>query len=102
MKSLPAIAIKLTHICNGWIVGSAANPENVSPRDIDILIPFRNWNVASSLIPSDAKPNTFGGWKFTSKGVEFDVWPGDLDQLLLNDKAELAWHPQSGIRLKKY
>jgi len=38
------------------------------------------------LIPKDAKPNTFGGWKFNvmmdGYQITIDVWPGDLGWLM--------------------
>ena len=69
MRKYPALVSKLTTLFDGWIVGSAANPENVHPRDYDVLIPFSQWQLASALIPTDATPNTFGGWKCISEGV---------------------------------
>jgi hypothetical protein len=101
--SLPRIAIKLSHIHEAWVVGSAADPSKDPAfcRDIDILVPLTEWRQAALLIPPDAKPTMFGGWKFTSDGREVDVWPGELSWLMTNAKAKWAWHVKSGIRLHK-
>ena len=66
---LPRMVMAFTHNFGGWIVGSAADPNNLFPRDIDVIIPFSRWREAAHLIPPDAKPNTFGGWKFKDNGT---------------------------------
>lgn len=53
------------------------------------------------LIPSDAIPNTFGGWKCQSEGREVDVWPGDLSSLFTNHLCRDAWHPKTNTRVTK-
>ena len=101
MRSLPPLALKLTHMHDAWIVGSAADPCNESPRDYDVIVPFSSWGQACMLIPGDAKPNSFGGFKCIDDGIEVDVWPGDLGWLMQRPKAMYAWHPASGVLLKK-
>lgn len=99
--SMPKLVCDLTNSHDAWIVGSAADPSNTSPRDFDIQVPYSQWGPASKLIPMDAKPNTFGGWKCISEGVEVDVWPGELGWLMQHPKAKFAYHPRSGTRLRK-
>ena len=72
----------------GLIVGSVALrmagliPPG-TPKDYDILVPFVKWSRIAPLIPRNAELNSFGGWKFrTTKGIEVDVWPGDLQGYL--------------------
>jgi len=103
MKNLPAIVCQLAHAAEAWVVGSAAAPgaDLTTVRDFDILVPFSHWVVAAMLIPHDAKPNKFGGWKFTSFGNVIDVWPGDLAWLLTNKASQYAWHVRSGVRVSK-
>jgi hypothetical protein len=101
MRVLPELAAKLTHVCDGWIVGSAADPENKSPRDYDIVIPFNKWREAAALIPKDSKRNTFGGWKCISENKEIDVWPDELGWILTKPMVKFAWHPFSGTRISK-
>jgi len=100
-SSLPKIVIALTHNHDAWIVGSAADPDNKTPRDYDVQVPFSEWGKAAHLIPAHSRVNTFGGWKCTSEGVEIDVWPGELGWLLQRPKCNWAWHPASGIRVQK-
>lgn len=100
-NTLPKLVLALTYNHDSWIVGSAADPTNTSPRDYDVIVPFSEWGKAAHLIPSDAKPNVFGGWKCISEGQEVDVWAGDLGWLMRQAKAKWAWHPSSGVRLKK-
>jgi hypothetical protein len=96
----PKLVASLTHMHDAWVVGSAADPGNEKPRDWDVMVPFSQWNAASQLIPKDAKPNTFGGWKVkTEEGDEIDVWPGELGVLMQNAKARYAWHVRTGTRL---
>lgn len=79
---LPRI-VYLMSVHGGLITGSQAKRmagENIESdsSDWDVLVPFQNWQTIAMLIPSDAKPNKFGGWRFEDdKGVEIDVWPGD-------------------------
>lgn len=107
MRKVPSIVAKLTHAHEAWIVGSAAMPgvDLGKVRDFDILVPYANWTAAAMLVPDDAKPNTFGGWKFTTTmngyQIVVDLWPGDLAWLMTNHMAKWAWHPRSGTRLKK-
>lgn len=84
-----------------WVVGSAAAPnaDHTTLRDYDVIVSFTHWQAAALLIPPDAKPNTFGGWKCQSEGREVDVWPGDLAWFLANTRAGWAWHPQTGVRV---
>ena len=100
-NTLPDLVAHLTHACDAWIVGSAADPENVEPRDYDVVVPFSAWNIATNMIPRDATVNSFGGWKCISCGVEVDVWPGDLGWVLQRPRCKWAWHPLSGVRITK-
>lgn len=103
LKHAPSLVRKLAMNYEAWIVGSAANHTTKElPRDWDVVIPITHWEQAASLIPSSAKPNTFGGWKCISDGMEVDVWPGDLGRLLTNSLTSFAWHPRSGVRISKY
>lgn len=103
MHSLPALVCKLAHGHEAWVVGSAARPDAdlKTVRDFDLLVPFAHWQAAAMLIPADACPNTFGGWKCQSEGLEVDVWPGDLGQLFTNARMKYAWHPRTGVRVVK-
>lgn len=101
---IPALAAKILYGHEAWMVGSAAVPDCdfTTVRDFDIVVPFSHWQQASLLIPADAWPNTFGGWKFLSETKEVDVWPGDLAWLLTNQAFKWAWHPRSGTRIKRH
>lgn len=102
MHVLPALVCKLTHGHEAWVVGSAADPDcdQSKVRDYDVLVPLTHWQAAAMLIPPDATPNTFGGWKCQSEGREVDVWPGELAWLLTNSAAQWAWHPRTGVRVR--
>ena len=57
--------------------------EEIESEDFDLLVPHDKWQVIALMIPSTAKVNKFGGWRFeTECGKEVDVWPGDLYQYL--------------------
>jgi len=101
MRTLPKIVVKMTHAHDAWIVGSAANPDNQAPRDWDIQVPYSQWGAAAMLIPPDAKPNSFGGFKCQCEGVSVDVWPGELGWILQRPMTQWAWHPASGLRITK-
>lgn len=88
---LPRTVLLLSHHHDAWIVGSAANPTVEKPKDYDVLVPFRNWQAASAMIPSFAVPNRFGGWNFDADGATMDVWPGDLSWVMQYHKCEWAW-----------
>lgn len=97
----PKLVLSLTHFFDGWVVGSGADPDITNPRDYDIIIPFSRWAEASTLIPMDAVPNHFGGWKCISEGVEVDVWPGELGWIMQRPSLKHVWHPASGVRWSK-
>lgn len=100
-SKLPKLVLALTHSHDAWIVGSAADPEMKNPRDYDVIVPFSEWQKASSLVPKDAKVNTFGGFKCMSDGIEVDVWAGDIGWLMQRPMSIFVWHVASGIRYKK-
>jgi hypothetical protein len=100
---MPSLVRKLVIMHNAWIVGSAANPANnpTECRDIDVMVLHSEWPKAAQLIPSDAKPNTFGGWKIQADGISIDVWPDDLGRVLLGAKTEWIWQPQTNTYFKR-
>lgn len=95
-RTLPEAVCKLCYAHGAWIVGGAAVSD--APKDYDVAVPFGEWQRAAMLIPRDARPNPFGGWKFVSEGVEVDVWPCDLGELLTNRMVTALWHPKTGAR----
>lgn len=99
---MPSLVCKLAYAHEAWVVGSAASPDadHANVRDYDVIVPFEHWRAAAMLIPPDAKPNTFGGWKCISEGREVDVWPGDLSWLMTNKAAKWAYHPRTNTRLQ--
>lgn len=97
----PKLVLALSHSHDGWIVGTGADPSVDNPRDYDIIIPYSEWQKASSLIPLDAKPNHFGGWKCMSEGVEVDVWPGDIGWIMQRPGCLYVFQIATGIRWKK-
>lgn len=103
MRELPALVSKLCEFHDGWIVGSAATPDQAlaGVRDFDVLVPHAAWPKAALLIPDSARPNTFGGWKCQSEGKTVDVWPDDLGRLFVHQATKYAWHPKTGVRLRK-
>jgi len=100
VKQLSSIAVKLLQLHDGWVIGTAADPscDLKTVRDIDIMIPWSNWSKAALLVPEEAHPNTFGGWKFDKDGVTYDVWPDELGSCLSNAFTKWVWHYRSGIR----
>ncbi len=97
----PNLVRKLVMNCNGWLVGSAAK-ENVdisNLKDWDVVIPFSYWKFAASLIPNDAVPNSFGGWKCNECEISIDIWPADLSDILTSSQTLNAYHPLTNTRL---
>lgn len=86
MVSLPK-TVQALCLCGGVITGSQAKSYAVGgpplvDHDWDIMIPFSKWIFVEGIIPQTAKPNRFLGWRFSKNGVEFDVWPDDLQHFL--------------------
>ncbi len=102
-NQLPKSIKLLVQHYGAWIVGGSANPDALisTVRDIDVVVPFSRWNEASSLIPTDAKINEYGGWKFKQRGLIIDVWPEDLSVLMLNHKLKYIWQPRFNILYEK-
>lgn len=98
-KTQPTLVRKLCFGFSAWIVGSAVSSDN--PRDYDVAIPYQYWREAALILPKDAKPNNFGGWKCISDGKEVDVWPFDLHEFVLIHPVKELYHPMSGIHLTK-
>jgi hypothetical protein len=100
-KSYPTLVKKLTTLCEGWLVGSSALPDNHDPRDWDIFIPFSNWSNACGIIPADSKLNSFGGFKCMSDEKEVDVWTGSFEELLTSAHFKYAYHPKTNTYITK-
>lgn len=98
-RTLPELVNKLCYAHSAWIVGGAVISD--TPKDYDIAVPLLHWREAAMLIPRDAKPNSFGGWKCISEGKEIDVWPADLGDLMTNKMVKDLWHPQSDARFTR-
>lgn len=97
MKHPPKLVCALCYGHDAWIVGGAARQED--PRDYDVIVSFEEWKGAAFLIPPDAKPNTFGGFKCpTPEGIEVDVWPSDLAKMMAQDEVRHLWHPKTNFR----
>lgn len=95
-REIPNTAGVILNNCDSFIVGSAVFKDN--PKDIDIVVPFDKWHLASSLIPKNAKPNSFGGWKFEEDGIVVDIWPDSIGTLLSNFRCVAIEHWRSGRR----
>ena len=86
---LPRLVYQMC-VHGAFIVGSQAKRlcgESIeaAESDFDLLVPLEKWQTVSMLIPMDAKPNKFGGWRFEDdKGNEIDVWPDTLQNYLTN------------------
>jgi hypothetical protein len=104
LKQLPSFIRIIATNNEVWIVGGAAdiNASIERLKDIDVLVPFHAWHAIAPHIPKDAKPNSFGGWKFTTEeGVVIDIWPGDIGFLLKSHLTKYVWNPGSNLRYMK-
>lgn len=104
MTKLPGIVLKAGQYYDAWIVGGAAKPDADidKVRDIDVVVPFRNWKHVAALLPRTARPNTFGGWKIhTETGHDVDIWPDDIDTLMSVNMCKHLWHMRTGMRWSK-
>ena len=98
----PPLVTKLTALCNGWIMGSAANPDNSDPRDYDVWIPLSNWPLACSIVPKEGtKINTFGGFKAISEDKEVDVFTCEMEHMFNTNYFTYAYQPKSNILIKR-
>lgn len=87
-------------VADAWLVGSALTKDN--PPDWDIVVPYNQWYRAAFLIPEDARPNKFGGWRFQVDGTQIDMWPGDVAfNIAHSSRCDRALHIQSGILVQK-
>lgn len=101
MKKYPELVTKLTTLCDGWLFGSSADPDKENPRDYDVFIPIAYWSLACGMIPKDSTINRNGGFKAISEGIEVDVWTCEMDKLFTTNYFNFAYHPKSGIRIKR-
>ena len=91
-KLLPPLVYQMC-VLGGLLVGSAAKQmveKNIEvANDYDILVPLEKWQTIALLIPMEAKPNRFGGWRFSDhQKNEIDIWPGTLQEYLQNCKTK--------------
>lgn len=101
---LPTYVNTFCHAYEAWVVGGAATPNpSTAPKDYDIVVPFQLWHACTPSIPADAKRNSFGGFKFTPPGTDYevDLWPGDVGWVLCRPKCKFAYHPLTGTLLEK-
>ncbi len=101
LKRIPRIVRLICGSYDAWIVGGASDPNQSIPKDYDVCVPFRQWKEVALLIPKDARPTLYGGWKFQCDGFLVDVWPQDLGDVLICAKCKWAWQPQHNIRITK-
>ena len=103
ISDLPKSVKLMVQHYNGWIVGSAANPQKniLQVKDVDVIIPFSEWNKASGLVPKNAVKNVYGGWRYVENGITVDVWTDDLNNFMNSNIPECLWQPRYNIRYKK-
>ena len=78
------------------VMAGAEGSRRIDPHDYDLLVPYDKWQSVTPFIPSSAKVNKFGGWRFNvpttdaaGDGVaEVDVWPGSIGQYLSECKSK--------------
>lgn len=92
---LPRVVYQMC-VHGALLVGSQAKKlmgEVEESNDYDLLVPLEKWQTIALLIPADAQPNKFGGWRFTDdKDNEIDVWPDTLQNYLQNCKTKYGGH----------
>jgi len=101
INRLPRIVRLICSNSKAWLVGSAADPNNPTPKDYDVAVSFSEWPNIALLIPKDAKPTLFGGWKFISDKKEVDVWPAEIIDIFAYSKCEWMWQPSLNIRIRR-
>lgn len=101
LKDLPKDITAIVFLGSGsWICGSVADPSKVGPfKDYDIIVPHREWTSVSQLLAINMKFIRFtryGGISGTIDGDHIiDVWPDDIDKLMLLPLPMHLWHPKS-------
>ena len=84
-RQLPKIVNNWLYLNKAWIVGSGVDwylgKDKNRPKDLDILIPYNQWNKACKLIPYNQNiiVNSFGGFKSIFDGIDVDFWPSSLE-----------------------
>lgn len=95
MTRLPKRIYAIVCKHNVWLVGSAVTKDDA--KDVDLLVSFRDWPEVAIHIPPDAKPNTFGGFKWKEDNISIDMWPGDLSDLAASYMFKAAHNFKSGV-----
>lgn len=92
-KLLPRTVYQMC-VMGALIAGSKAKQlmdEDIEANDYDLLVPLEHWQKVALLIPQDAKPNKFGGWRFKDdKDNEIDVWVDTVQNYLQNCKTKYS------------
>jgi hypothetical protein len=65
------------------------------------LQPWPSWSAVAVQVPRTAVLNKFGGWKFTTDGIDVDVWPDTLDRLATYPFFRYAWHMRSNTLIRR-
>lgn len=101
-KEIPKFVLLIGSLApSSIIIGGFAKPffpnslEDISEygdRDIDIVIDPAEWHKVAPYIPKDAKPNTYGGWKFEIESSAFDMWPESIAHILTSGRVEYMYN----------
>lgn len=93
-----SILKKITTHCDVWILGSSLVDKEA--LDIDVFVPIEEWQLASSYIPSNAKINSLGGFKFLDdNNINVDIWTGLMGDFLNSDRFTVCYNPRTGIKI---
>jgi hypothetical protein len=94
---IPRSVRSLLSICGAWIAGSTAKDQKFTPgKDLDIIVPFEQWVVASRIIAQrhpTVQTTSQGGWRFHEDGVDVDVWPDSLQRIFMENVCQVVWNP---------
>lgn len=85
---LPKIVHDWLWLYKAWIVGSGVDwyisDDKTFPKDLDIIIPPKEWNYACKLIDKTVslRTNSFGGFILVSNNIKIDFWPMNLEDFV--------------------
>lgn len=89
--------------CDGIVVGSYIDSSD--SKDLDIFIPIDKWGEAAALVVGkygkEATLNSFGGFKLNDGGLEVDVWPDKIENIIFRPQFKKAYHWKSDTLITK-
>lgn len=99
--SFPRGIVRLLESAPVWVLGSAADPDNPNPKDVDIVVPPAHWKAVALHFPKTVETNKHGGLRFEIEGVQVDIIASSFEEMMAKGVSPYVYCPKMGVRYKR-